>query len=222
MILRVVRGRLAVGDRDRAVRYIQEDVLALPAGIPGMTSFQPAVREGTDDLELLVVSTWTNLDAVLATGAVREAVLAVPRMKEVLLGPTAEHWELMMHAASMLPVQHAILRLSTVTLEPRHAAAFYERVRTLWDALVGGAGLLAVVVGRRVDEAGESAIVVSVWDGAESLAAATSDGFVGGSSMSEFYASEPRIEHFDALPILEPLGEAVPLVLAEGPAPASS
>ena len=222
MILRIVRGRLAVADRDRAVRYIREDVLAPAAGIPGMTSFQPAVREGTDDLEFLVVSTWTDLDAVMATGAVRETVMAVPRMKEIVLEPTAEHWELMMHAASPLPVQQAILRLSTVTLEPRHATAFYERVRMLWDALVGGAGLLAVVVGRRVDEGGESAIVVSVWDGAGSLAAATTEGFVGGSSMAEFYTSEPRIEHFEALPILEPLGEAVPLVLAEGPSPPSS
>lgn len=220
MILRIVRGRFRVHDRDRVVQYIREDVLG-GTGLPGMTSFQPAIREGEGDLEFLVVSTWTDLDAVLATGAVRKSVVAVPRMMEVLLEPRAEHWELMTQAASALPVQHAILRLSTVTLNPVRAAAFYERVRSLWDALVADAGLIAMVVGRRVDPKGDSAIVVSAWDGPESLAAATSEGFVGGASMAEFYASEPRIEHFDALPVAQPLGDAVPLVLAERHSPAS-
>lgn len=212
MILRTVRGRVQAEDRDRVVQYIREDVLD-GAGLPGMTSFQPAIREGEDGLEFLVVSTWSDLDAILATGAVRNSVVAVPRMMQILREPRAEHWELVSHAATSLPVEQAILRLSTVTLDPLRAAAFYERVRSLWDALVAGAGLLAVVVGRRVDPRGESAIVVSVWDGPESLAAATSEGFVGGASMAQFYTSVPQIEHFDALPIARPLGEAVPLVL---------
>jgi hypothetical protein len=111
----------------------------------------------------------------------------------------ARHYELMMGAARGDASQSEVLRLSSVELVPTRSSGFYEHIRRLWDDLVDDAGLVAVHVGRRNRPAGEQAVVVSVWETAAALEAATAGGLVGGEEMRRFYASEPTIEHFTAL-----------------------
>jgi quinol monooxygenase YgiN len=199
MILRILRGRTAEQDLEPLLDAVQADMDDWAAIGAGLLTAQPAYRLQDDALEFLLVSTWTDAEAVLAQGG----DVTQPRGRlgaSGLLGDgRAGHYELIMSEAREDARPLEVVRLSSIPLVPRRASAFYEELRQVWDALVEDAGLVALHVGRRVEPAVEQAVVVSVWESSAALAAATAGGFIGGSDMSSFYAGEPAIEHFTAL-----------------------
>ena len=198
MILRILRGRAGRDDVPRLLDAVRGDIADWAAIDASLLTALPGFRAAGDGIEFLLVSTWTDPEAVLARGG----EITLPRGRVAATGilrdVRAEHYELMMTATGCASPHGEIIRLSSVTLVPRYSAAFYERVRALWDELVGDAGLVALHVGRRFAEA-EDATIVSVWDTASSLEAATAGGFVGGEAMRAHYESEPKIDHFTGL-----------------------
>lgn len=66
MILRVHRSRVIEGQEPRLVRFIRDEAMAQALAIPGLLSFQPATRETPAGTELVVASTWTGFDALVA------------------------------------------------------------------------------------------------------------------------------------------------------------
>jgi quinol monooxygenase YgiN len=201
LILRILRGRAAEGDLEALVDAMQADIEDWSAIAAGPLSAQPAYRPGDDAVDFLLVSTWTDAEAVLARGG--EVTLPRGRLgaSGLLKDGRASHYELIMSEARADALPGEVVRLSSMALVPRRASAFYEGVRQLWDALVDDAGLVAMYVGRRVEPEVEQAVVMSVWESAAALEAATSGRFVGGADMASFYAGEPAIEHFAAIPL---------------------
>jgi heme-degrading monooxygenase HmoA len=199
VILRVLRGRAERGDVARLLSVMAEDASAWAAVGAGPRTTQPAMREAEEAVEFLIVSTWSDAEAVLAHGQ----DLRLPRGRladpDHLGAGRAEHYELMLSVGGGGSPDEQVLRLSSMALVPSQASAFYAEVRHLWEKLVGDAGLVAVHVGRRVTSNAEQAVVVTVWATQEDLDAAMSGGFAGGEEMHRFYATEPTIEHFRTL-----------------------
>jgi heme-degrading monooxygenase HmoA len=199
VILRIVRGHAGDGDLEGLLGAVRADIADWAAIDGGLISAQPAFREDAGRVEFLLVSTWADVESVIARGG--EVTLPRGRLgaSEMLRDGRAAHYELMMGIRTEHERAGKVVQVDSVPLVPRRSAAFYERIRRLWDDLVGDAGLVALDVGRRVEPDGEQAVVVSVWDSEEALDGATRDGFVSGEEMAAFYAAEPAIEHFTAL-----------------------
>jgi len=201
VILRILRGRTAKGDLERLLDAVRDDIEAWSAIDAGLVSAQPAFRPADDGLDFLLVSTWSDAEAVIARGG--EVSQPRGRLGESgrLREGHAAHYELVMSSTHPGTRPGEVIRLSSIPLIPRRSSAFYEHLRQLWEGLVDGAGLVALHVGRRFESDAEQAVVVSVWEDTAVLDATTSGGFVGGPEMGAFYASEPTIEHFTALAI---------------------
>jgi quinol monooxygenase YgiN len=199
VILRILRGRTARGDLEGVLDAVRDDIKAWSAIDAGLVSAQPAFRPADDELDFLLVSTWSDAEAVIARGG--EVTKPRGRLGESgrLREAHAGHYELVMSSAHPGTRPGEVIRLSSIPLIPRRSSAFYEHLRKLWEELVDGAGLVDLHVGRRFESDVEQAVVVSVWADTAALDATTSGGFVGGEEMGAFYASEPTIEHFTAL-----------------------
>jgi hypothetical protein len=203
VILRILRGRAACDDVPRLLDAVRTDIDDWAAIDAGLLTALPGTRAIGDGVEFLLVSTWRDPESVLARGG--EITLPRGRVGSsgLLRDGRAGHYELVMSMTNNTSPTSELIRLSSVVLVPRYSSGFYERVRGIWNELVGDAGLVAIHVGRRFDADHEEATIVSVWDSSQSLDAATSGGFVGGEGMHTYYASEPEIGHFTGL-ALEP------------------
>ena len=201
MILRILRGRAGRGELEQLLEAVRADIADWAAIDAGLASAQPAFRATGAGIDFLLVSTWSDAEAVIARGG----EVTQPRGRLGASGKLrdgrAGHYELVMSATHPDQRRGEVIRLSSIPLIPRRSSAFYEHLRRLWDELVDGAGLVALHVGRRFEADAEQAVVVSVWADAAALEATTSGGFVGGAEMATFYASEPTIEHFTAVDV---------------------
>jgi quinol monooxygenase YgiN len=208
VILRILRGRSGRDDLAGLLEAVRIDIREWAAIDSALVSAQPAYREAGDEVEFILVSTWSEAEAVLARGG--EISRPRGRVDEsgLLRDGRAEHYELMLGRPGEAPRAGHIVRVSSMGLVPRRSSAFYERVRELWDQTIGDAGLVAVLVGRRAEPEFERAVVVSVWEDEPALRVATATGFVGGEEMRSFYATEPVIEHFKGLALDPPADPA--------------
>jgi hypothetical protein len=199
VILRILRGRAGADDAPRLVDAVRRDITDWAAIDSGLLTTLAGYRASADGIEFLLISTWTDPEAVLARGGEITQPRGRVAASGILRDAHAQHYELMMTVTSDVAATGDVIRVSNVVLVPRYATGFYERVRGIWDELVGDAGLVAMHVGRRFEADHEESAIVSVWDSAGSLEAATSGGFVGGEAMHTYYASEPTIDHFTGL-----------------------
>ena len=199
MILRVLRGQARARELGQLIDLVRADIEDWAAIDAGLVSARAAYREAGEDLEFLLVSTWKDVESVVARGG--EVTLPRGRLgaSRQLREGHAQHYELMLDVTTDASRPAEVVRLSSVVLVPRRSTAFYERARKLGEELVRDAGLVWLYVGRRLDADTETAVIVTAWDNAAALDAATSEGFVGGEGIATYYASEPAIEHFDAL-----------------------
>ena len=204
MILRILRARTGKDDLDQVLAAVRADIDDWSGIEAGLVSALPAYRAADGDLDFLLVSTWSDAEAVIARGGEvtqpRGRLGASGKLRDAHAG----HFELVISATHPEPRIGEVVRLSSIPLIPRRSSAYYEYVRQLWQELVRDAGLFALHVGRRFESDAEQAVVVSVWESTAVLDAATSGGLVGGAAMSSFYASEPTIEHFTAVALEEP------------------
>lgn len=237
MILRVLRARVVEGEEARLARYVRDEAIARALTIPGLLSFQPAVREAAGGTELVIVSTWAGFDDMVAAGrdldvppdapsdartdarlAPADAPLLLPGARPMLADVRAQHHELVIGEARAMPLHRAKLRLTRIPIRQNLEAKYYEAVRRWADHLLDETGLVAFTLGRRVVGRQDEVVAIQIWQDEAALreAAGTDvDRPMGGRELSEFWAAPPEIEHFDALTAVEPRDDAPAILVAD-------
>lgn len=218
MILRVLRARVIAGEEARLQQFVRDDAMGRALQVPGMLSFQPAVRETRAGVELVIVSTWAGFGDIAALGGNLDAPLAMFGVETMLADGHAEHYELVIGDARSMPLRQAKLRLTRIPIRPNLEASYYESVRRWSDRLLDDSGMVAFSLGRRVVGRQDEIVAVQVWQDEASLvdvAGQDLDKPMGAAELSRFWAAEPSIEHFDALTAVEPRPDAPAILLAD-------
>lgn len=218
MILRVLRGRVIAGEEARLAHFVRDEAVAHALTIPGLLSFQPAVRETRGGTELAIVSTWSGFDSVVAAGRDLDTPIIMPAVAALLADSHAEHYELVIGESRALPIRRARLRLARLPIRPNTEAAYYDAVRQWADRLLDERGLVAFSLGRRVVGRQDEIVAVQIWADEEALRDAAGEEIekpMGSSELSRFWAAEPAIEHFDALTAVDAQPDAPAILLAD-------
>ena len=218
MILRVLRGRVIEGEEERLTRFVRDEAVAHALTIPGLLSFQPAVRETRAGQELVIVSTWTGFESIAAANKDIDAPLIMPGAADMLSDSHAEHYELVIGESRSMPLRKAKLRLTRIPIQPNTESAYYETVRRWADRLLDEQGLVAFNLGRRVVGRQDDIVAVQVWADEDALRDAAGSELhkpMGSSELSRFWAADPAIEHFDALTAVEAEPDAPAILLAD-------
>lgn len=218
MILRVYRGRVIPGHEDRLVRFVREQAIAEALAIPGLLSFQPAIREEPDGTALVIVSTWDAFGSLLATGRDLGSPLAMPRAGGLVTDGWAEHFEVVTGDARGIPVRGATLRILRGRLTPNAEAPYFDRLRAIGEPFLDRPDLLAFHVGRRTEGRYSEIVGVSLWAGEQPGRALPDDGpwlLFDREEAAGLYAEPPRVERFQALTMSEVAGEAPAILLAD-------
>lgn len=219
MILRVFRGAVDSTDEEALITFVRDTALPSALRIPGLLSFQPAIRRIGSTFEFVLASTWTDFDAMLATRRDLDTPIAMPPGAEHLVGRGhADYYEFVAGNGRGLPLTTARLRLTHVALAPNQEAAYFARSRDLADELLDEAGMVAFLQGRRSIDGRVEAVAISVWEGDDAIDAAVGGAPVGlldGGSTGTYYAAAPTRETFDALTVAPARGDAPAVLLAD-------
>jgi PAS domain-containing protein len=218
MILRVLRARVIEGEEARLERFVRDEAVPQALTIPGLQSLQPAIREISTGHELVVVSTWNGFDDLSAAGRDFDSPIGMPGVSSMLTESRGEHYELVIGEARSMPLRQAKLRLTRIPIRANAEAAYYETVRNWADRLLDETGLVAFSLGRRVVGRQDEIVAVQVWEDEAALQeAAGSDVHkpMGERELSQFWAADPAIEHFDALTAIDPRPDAPAIVVAD-------
>lgn len=218
MILRVLRARVIPGEEARLQQFIRDDAVGRALQVPGLLSFQPAVRTTDVGVELVISSTWAGFEDIAAAGRDLDRPLSMPGADEMLADSRAEHYELVIGASRAMPLREAKLRLTRIPIRPNAEAQYYEAVRRWSERLLDESGMVAFSLGRRVVGRQDHIAAVQIWQDEASLldvAGSELDKPMGASELSRYWAAEPSIEHFDALTAIEPAKDAPAILLAD-------
>ena len=218
MILRVLRARVIDGETPRLLRFIRDEAVANALAIPGLLSLQPAVRETGAGVELVIVSTWSGFDDMTAAGRGLDEPLSMPGAEAMLAGGHAEHYELVLGEARAMPLREAKLRLIRLPIKPNAESAYYASVRRWADRLLDETGLIAFTLGRRIVGRQDDVVAAMLWQDEAALrdvAGTDLERPMGGDELSQFWAADPSIEHFDALTAIEARPDAPALFLTD-------
>ena len=218
MILRLLRARVLAGEEARLQRFIRDEAVSRALQVPGLRSFQPALRTTPSGPELVIATTWNDFDELIAAGPALNAPLAMPGSASMLHDSQAEHYELVIGEARSMPLREAKLRLTRIPIQRGAEASYYEAVRRWSDRLLDEAGMVAFTLGRRVVGNQDEILAVQVWQDQAALveaAGADVDRPMGEAELSRFWAALPAIEHFDALTATEPHSNAPAILLAD-------
>jgi PAS domain-containing protein len=218
MILRVLRGRVIEGEEARLTRFVRDEAIARALTIPGLLSFQPAVRETAAGAELVIVSTWTGFESMTAVANDLDMPLAMPGASDLLADSRAEHYELVIGESRAMPLRKAKLRLTRIPIRPNTEASYYEAVRQWADRLLDEHGLVAFSLGRRVVGRQDDIVAIQIWADEDALRDAAGTELekpMGSAELSRFWAAEPTIDHFDALTAVDAQPDAPAILLAD-------
>jgi PAS domain-containing protein len=218
MILRVLRARIIDGETPRLLRFIRDEAVAQALAVPGLLSLQPALRESAAGVELVIVSTWTDFAGMAAAGGSLDKPLSMPGAGLMLADAHAEHYELVVGEARAMPLREAKLRLIRIPIKQNAESAYYAAVRRWAERLLDESGLIAFTLGRRVSGRQDDIVAAMLWQDEAALrdvAGADLGRPMGGAELSQFWAAEPSIEHFDALTAIEPRPDAPAIFLAD-------
>ena len=218
MILRVLRARVIDGETPRLLQFVRDEAVAHALTIPGLLSLQPAVRETRAGVELVIVTTWAGFADLAAAGGSLDNPLALPGATAMLADGHAEHYELVIGEARAMPLRQGKLRLIRIPIKPNAEAAYYEAVRGWAERLLDETGLIAFTLGRRIVGRQDDIVAAMLWQDEAALRDVAGDDLhrpMGGPQLSQFWAAEPSIEHFDALTAVDPLPDAPALFLAD-------
>jgi PAS domain-containing protein len=218
VILRLLRARVKEGEGERLHRYIRDEAVAHALRIPGLRSCQPAIRTTESGAEFLLASTWAGFDDLVAADRDLDRSVSLPGAGSMLTDSHAEHYELVIGDARTMPMHAARLRLTRILIRPNVQTAYYEAVRRWSDRLLDDAGMVAFTLGRRVVGRQDEIVAVQLWQDEEALRDAAGKDLErprGGEVLSEFWAADPTIEHFEALTSIEPQPNAPAILVAD-------
>jgi len=218
LILRLLRGRIVEGEQGNLARFFREEAIGRALKIPGLLSFQPAIRETDSGIELLLVSTWSGFDDMAAASLGSNQPLAIPELSPMLSTNEADHFELVIGEARAMPLRRAKLRMTHIPIKPNHEAGYYAAVRPWAEQMLDQSGLVSFTLGRRVVGRQDEIVAIQIFEDEDALRELTGADLtqpLGRSELSEFWAAEPTIEHFDALTAIEPRPDAPAILLAD-------
>lgn len=219
MILRLLRSKVKAGEEARLLAYVRNEAVAQALRIPGLLSFQPAIRSTSSGSELVIVSTWSGFDELAAVAARDfDAPVIVPGVEPMLAESHAEHYELVIGESRAMPLREGKLRLTRIPIRPNLETAYYDAIRRWSDRLLDEAGMVAFTLGRRVVDRRDEIVAVQIWQDDASLREAAGFDFeqpMGADELSRYWAADPAIEHFDALMSTEPRPNAPAILLAD-------
>lgn len=197
---------------------MREEAVATALKVKGLLSFQPAIRETRVCTELVIVSTWTGFEDLLAAGRDLDMPVMVEDPHLTLADSHAEHYELVIGEARAMPLREAKLRLTRIPIRQNLEASYYESVRRWADRLLDETGMVAFSLGRRVVGRQDEIIAAQVFQDEAALREVAGDDLarpMGGPELSSYWAAEPAIEHFDALTAVEPRPNAPAILVAD-------
>jgi PAS domain S-box-containing protein len=197
---------------------IRDQAIAESLAIPGLLSVRPGMRTTPDGCELLLPSTWTDIESVLATGRPLNSPLSVPHVAELLEPGRGDHYEVVIGGSRAVPVVGTTLRLFQGRLRRNAESAFFALARELTSKLLDAEGLITVDVGRRMAEEGDEAIIVSLWqDDPQMAIAAGGDALqpMGDADIVSLFEPGFTVEQFDAVTLQPRFGTAPAMLLAD-------
>jgi len=190
---------------------VRDEAIARALKVPGLLSFQPAVRASEGGTELVIVSTWTGFDDMAAASLGVGQPLEIPELFPRLEDSVADHYELVIGESRAMPLRQAKLRLTRIPIKTNHESAYYTAVRAWAERLLDETGMVSFTLGRRVAGRNDEIVAVQVFEDEAALrevVGADLERPIGRRELSEFWAAEPVIEHFDALTAIEPRPDA--------------
>lgn len=219
MILRLLRANVKAGEEARLLAYVRDEAVAQALRIPGLLSFQPATRLiPGGGLELIVASTWVAFDDLASLSPDLNTPVVLPGAELMLHTGHAEHYELVIGESRAMPLREGKLRLTRIPIRPNTETGYYDAIRRWSDRLLDEAGMVAFTLGRRVVNRRDEIVAVQIWQDDVSLrdaAGADVERPMGADELSQFWAADPVIEHFDALMSTEPRPNAPAIMLAD-------
>ncbi len=218
MILRVFRARVIPGEEARLERFVRDEAVANALKVQGLMSFQPAIRETRVCTELVIVSTWTGFEDLVAAGRDLDAPTMIPDADLTLTDSHAEHHELVIGEARAMPLREAKLRLTRIPIRQNLEASYYESVRRWADRLLDETGMVAFSLGRRVVGRQDEIVAAQIFQDEAALREVVGDDLarpMGAPELSGFWAAEPAIEHFDALTAVDPRPNAPAILVTD-------
>ncbi len=219
MILRLLRSNVKAGEEARLLAYVRDEAVAQALRIPGLLSFQPAIRSTPGGgLELIVASTWAGFDELASFAHDLNAPVVLPGTEPMLHKGRAEHYELVIGESRAMPLREGKLRLTRIPIRANLETAYYEAIRRWSDRLLDEAGMVAFTLGRRVVDRRDEIVAAQIWQDDAALRGAAGvdlDVPMGADELSRFWAADPVIEHFDALMSTEPRSNAPAILLMD-------
>jgi PAS domain-containing protein len=218
VILRLLRGRIVEGEERNLAHFFRDEAIARALKIPGLLSFQPAIRESEAGIELVIVSTWSGFDDMAAASLGVDQPLAIPELSPMVVQEEAEHYELVIGEARAMPLRRGKLRLTRIPIKPNHEAGYYAAVRPWAERLLDETSIVSFTLGRRVVGRQDEIVAIQIFEDEAALREAAGADLaqpMGRRELSEFWAGEPAIEHFDALTAIEPRPDAPAILLAD-------
>jgi PAS domain-containing protein len=218
VILRVFRARVIPGEEARLERFVRDEAVANALKVQGLMSFQPAIRETRVCTELVIVSTWTGFEDLVAAGRDLDAPTMIPDADLTLTDSHAEHHELVIGEARAMPLREAKLRLTRIPIRQNLEASYYESVRRWADRLLDETGMVAFSLGRRVVGRQDEIVAAQIFQDEAALREVVGDDLarpMGAPELSGFWAAEPAIEHFDALTAVDPRPNAPAILVTD-------
>ena len=174
MILRVFHGVPASGGEDALIEGIKANAVSTLERLPELTGFQLGI-ERADGGEIVIVTTWTDFAAILASGDAQvNAARSIADAPTFFVASHADHYEVVVGEEHGGPIARAELRVTTATLKPRFEATYFEGSRRLAPELASSHGLLFHLIGRRAVAEYIEICAVTLWDRGASEAAAQS------------------------------------------------
>jgi PAS domain-containing protein len=218
MILRVHRARAAAGARGEMLAHLRDRVYPATVGKPGLRTLQAGIRDLPDGmLELAVVSTWQDFDALRrgVGDGLAGAPLAAADTRGGLVQEDADHFELVGEELSgVIPLGGGALRILTGTILPGRGDTFFDFARGVQATQLDSGELLVTHIGRRLTGTSEEAVYVAVWRDADASA------LRGGTDDAPAYRElwQPYFESwsfaaYDALARVSPQGGAATVLL---------
>ena len=90
-------------DESALLSFVRERAIPSALAIPGLRSFEPAIARTDEGLRLVLVSTWTEFDAILAQGRDLDVPIAMPDATDIVEGGHGDHYELVVGNAPPRP-----------------------------------------------------------------------------------------------------------------------
>lgn len=172
MILRVFRGAVASGKRDRVLTHLRDSVYPSLARIDGLRSFQAGLRTRADGgLQFAVVTTWEDFERLAGSiGPDLDRPRPLDGIADAYEPQGADHFELVgEQIQGVFPLEGGILRVFHGRLTGAGTESFFDFARRRQTELLDEGMIVASHIGRRIVGTAEEAIYVVLWRDADAI-----------------------------------------------------